>query len=92
MPDRTISILGYSTVALIVAYLALVIVTVSLAAWQTDLAVAVHEVEGDIQELEKTYYDTVARLDSTDPGTVGLVAPTAVRYAAKIAAPAVSFR
>ncbi|KND47431.1 MAG: hypothetical protein AB199_03310 [Parcubacteria bacterium C7867-004] len=92
MPDRTISILGFASAALFAAYLALVIVTVSLAAYQTDLAVLVHETEGDIGALESQYYAVVERIDGTDPYAVGLVKPQQVTYAVKAAAPALSLR
>ncbi len=92
MPDRTISILGYSALALVGAYLALVIVTVSLATYQTDLAVLVHETEGDIGELETQYYAMVEQVDDTNPASVGLVKPSKVTYAVKAAAPSLSLR
>ena len=92
MPDRTISILGYSSAALIVGYLALVVVTVSLAAWQTNLAVSVHETEQEIARLEGRYYAMVAQIDRTDPGAFGLAKPANVTYAAKAVAPSVSLR
>ncbi|MBU2103405.1 hypothetical protein KKD81_00960 [Patescibacteria group bacterium] len=92
MPDRTISILGYSCAALVVAYLALIIVTVSLAAWQTDLAVEVHVTEGKIAQLENTYYAMVSEIDAANPSSLGLVAPSSVSYAVKAPAPALSRR
>lgn len=92
MPDRTISILGSSCALLVVGYLVLIVVTVSMAAWQTDLAVSVHEAEGDIARLEIKYYDMVAHIDATDPSTVGLVPPARVTYAAKASVPALSLR
>lgn len=92
MPDRTISILGWSCAALGAAYLTLVIVTVSMAAWQTELAVSVHETEGDIAELESRYYDAVALIDTADPASLGLVAPANVTYAVKAPAPSLSRR
>lgn len=92
MPSRTIAILSYSTGALIAAYLMLVVVTVSMAAWQTNLAMEAHETEADIARLEARYYDMVAQIDQTDPGALGLVAPSRVTYATTQAAPAVTLR
>lgn len=92
MPDRTISILSYGAIALVGAYLALVIVTVSLAAYQTDLAVLVHETEGDIGMLETEYYAMVEQVDGTDPSAIGLVKPAKVTYAMKATAPSLSLR
>jgi hypothetical protein len=92
MPDRTISILGYAAAALVAAYLVLVVVTVSLATYQTDLAVLVHETEAQISTLETKYYATVERIDDTSPSSVGLVKPAHVTYAMKAQAPSLSLR
>lgn len=92
MPDRTISLLSYAIGALVAAYLTLVVVTVSMAAWQTNLAMQVHETESDIARLEARYYDMVAQIDRTDPGSLGLVAPSKVTYASSQAAPTVTLR
>ena len=92
MPNRTISILGYSAGALIAAYLMLVVVTVSMAAWQTNLAMEVHETEADIARLESRYYDMVAEIDQTNPASIGLTKPKAVTYASLQAAPTVTLR
>ena len=53
MPDRTISILGATLSALIFSYLALMVFTVSLAAWRTDLASEVRDTENAIALLEQ---------------------------------------
>ncbi|HEX2792654.1 MAG TPA: hypothetical protein VHO23_02985 [Candidatus Paceibacterota bacterium] len=92
MPDRTISILSFAVGILIAGYLALVVTTVSLAAWRTDLAAEVRDAENGITTLERSYYDAIAEIGRTDPGTVGLVAPAEVRYAAMVAAPSLSLR
>ena len=92
MPNRTVSILGYACGALVASYLVLVVVTVSMAAWQTNLAMEVHETEADIARLEARYYAMVAQIDRTDPGALGLVAPARVMYATTAAAPSVTLR
>lgn len=92
MPSRTISILSCSAVALVAAYLVLIVATVSLAAWQTNLAMEVHETEADIARLESRYYAMVAEIDRTDPGSRGLEKPSQVLYATTMEAPAVSLR
>lgn len=92
MPDRTVSILGYACGALVASYLVLIVVTVSMAAWQTNLAMEVHETEADIARLESRYYDMVAQIDQTDPGALGLVAPDRVMYATTQTAPSVTLR
>lgn len=92
MPSCTISYLSYTAVALIASYLALVVVTVTLAAWQTNLAMEVHETEQEIGRLESRYYAMVAEIDRTDPGMRGLAKPVAVTYASSASAPAVTLR
>ena len=92
MPDRAISILSCASAALVAGYLMLVVVTVTLAAWQTNLAVSVHETEQEIARLEARYYAMVAEIDRTDPSALGLTKPANVIYAAASAAPAVSLR
>lgn len=92
MPNRTVSILGYACGALVASYLVLVVVTVSMAAWQTNLAMEMHETEADIARLEARYYDMVAHIDRTDPLSLGLVAPQRVMYATTAAAPSVTLR
>ncbi len=92
MPSRTIPVLGYSIAVLIAAYLMLVVVTVSMAAWKTSLSIEVHETEQDIARLEGRFYAMVADIDRTDPGSRGLVKPAAVTYATTQLAPTVSIR
>ncbi len=92
MLDRAIPFLSYGCLALLTGSLALVVVTVSMAAWQTNLAVEVHETEQDIARLEGKYYAMVADIDRMDPGARGLTAPRAVTYAAETEAPSFSLR
>lgn len=92
MPSRTIPVLGYACCALLAGYLALVVVTVSMAAWQTNLAVEVYETEQDIARLESRYYAMVAQIDQTSPASRGLQKPVRVTYAAESPAPAFSLR
>lgn len=92
MPSKTIPVLGYFVAALIAAYLVLMVATVSLAAWQTNLAVEIHETESELSRLEARYYDMIAAIDRTDPGTYGLTAPKSVTYAQTASAPAVTLR
>jgi hypothetical protein len=92
MPDRTISILSYAAGALVVAYVALVISTVALAAWRTDLAEAVRDTENEISALERDYYGTIERIGRTNPASLGLVKPRAVTYAAMAVPPGLSRR
>jgi hypothetical protein len=92
MPKLTLPALGYAAASLIATYLVLIVVTVSMAAWQTNLAMEVHETEADIARLEARYYDMVADIDRKDPAALGLVAPRAISYAPTKAAPSVTLR
>ncbi len=92
MPNQTVACLGYASAVLVATYLVLIVVTVSMAAWQTNLAMEVHETEADIARLESRYYDMVAQIDRTNPESLGLVAPTRVMYATSAAIPAVTLR
>ncbi|MEK9184126.1 MAG: hypothetical protein AAB892_00120 [Patescibacteria group bacterium] len=92
MPDRTISILGATLSALIFSYLALMVFTVSLAAWRTDLASEVRDTENAIALLEHDYYEAIERIGRTNPASLGLGKPAAVTYAAMVAGPTVTRR
>ncbi|MES2668620.1 MAG: hypothetical protein V4644_02950 [Patescibacteria group bacterium] len=92
MPDRIVTTLGYTAAALVAVYLVLVVVTVSMASWQTNLAMEVHETEAAIASLESRYYDMVKVIDQTDPSALGLEAPERVMYATSQAAPVFTLR
>lgn len=92
MPSKIIPYLGYTAAALVAAYLMLVAVTVSMAAWKTSLSIEVHETEQDIARLESRFYAMVADIDRADPGSRGLEKPRSVTYATTQAAPTVSIR
>lgn len=92
MPKLTVPVLGYVAAALVATYLVLIVVTVSMAAWQTNLAMEVHETEADIARLEARYYDMVARIDQTNPASLGLTKPGRVMYASTQTAPSVTLR
>ncbi|HYF29380.1 MAG TPA: hypothetical protein VEA36_03390 [Candidatus Paceibacterota bacterium] len=92
MPDRTISILSLALGILVFAYLSLMVVTVSLAAWRTDLAAEVRDTEVRIAQLEQRYYDEIERIGATDPAVVGLAKPSRVTYATMVEAPSVTRR
>lgn len=80
MPDRTNFLLGAIAAALAVIYIAIMITTIFFAAWQTQLARGIDDTRSRIQALETRYYSEIAKLDSTDPGSVGLVAPSKIEY------------
>lgn len=92
MPDRTISVLSIAAGVCACAYVALVIVTVTFAAVQTELALSVRDTESAIGALEAHYYDQVGELAATDPHTMNLAKPVQVSYAVLAAAPSLSLR
>ncbi|MEK7100031.1 MAG: hypothetical protein AAB883_02750 [Patescibacteria group bacterium] len=81
MPDRTISILSYTACGLVLAYMVLMVSTVSLAAYRTDLASNVRDAESAISDLERSYYVAIDQVTETNPAVLGLVKPHTVTYA-----------
>lgn len=92
MPNRTIPVLASLAGVLTLCYLCLVVLTVSHAAWQTSLGVAVQETEAELAALESAYYDAVAVIDTTHPSALGLTEPAGVSYASAASAPSVTLR
>lgn len=92
MPSTTIPFLSYTAAVLVTLYLVLVATTVYMAAWQTNLAVQIHETESELSRLESRYYDVIATIDRTDPAAFGLTKPAAVTYATTASAPTMTLR
>ncbi len=92
MPDRTVSLLSVIAGGCVCAYVALVIVTVTFAAVQTQLALDVRDTESAIGQLETKYYSQVSTLAATDPRAMQLSAPASVTYAVRAEAPSLSLR
>lgn len=91
MPDRTIFVLGVVAAALVVVYIGLMITTIFFASWQTQLARGIDDTRSRIHNLENDYYGAIAKLDSTDPYSVGLVAPSKVEYVVAARMPGLTF-
>lgn len=91
LPNRLVPALGIIAFMLAVLYVALMITTIFFAAWQTQLARGIDESRVAIEKLENWYYDAIARIDATDPSSLGLVAPTHIEYVVAARLPAVSF-
>jgi hypothetical protein len=91
VPNRINFILGSIAAALVVVYIGLMITTIFFASWQTQLARGIDDTRSRIQALETRYYDEIAKLDSTDPGSVGLVAPKKVEYVVAARMPGLTF-
>lgn len=80
VPDRIVPILAIAAAAFLAVYIALMITTIFFAAWQTQLARSIDDTRTAIQALETEYYAAIARIDATDPSSLGLVAPAKVHY------------
>lgn len=91
MANNAIRILSFSCAALVAVYLLLVAAAVSFAAWRTDLTRSLSDTESRVAVLESQYYEAIAQLSTTDPASVGLVAPRAVGYVTDQGATVVSF-
>lgn len=85
-PARLISLLGCACGALAGIYLILMATTVLFAAWRTELAHQVRELEGDIGALETEYYETIGKLNDMDPYAIGFVNPRTVGYVVEASA------
>lgn len=81
MPDRTVMMLSFAAGIIFFMYIVMVIVTVTFATVQTGLAAAVRTTEGEIAQLETTYYAAIAQQNAATPASIGLVAPESVTYA-----------
>ncbi len=73
-------------------YVMLVIATISFAAIQTDLASSVRDTQSAIGATETDYYAQVAKLSAVAPSSIGLVSPSRVSYAVKVAGPTLTLR
>jgi len=91
MPDRTNFILGMIASSLVVIYVLLMAATIFFAAWQTQLARGIDDTRARIHFLETEYYGAIAKIDSTDPYSVGLVAPSKVEYVVEARMPGLTF-
>ncbi len=80
MPNRLTTVFSYAAGALLAVYLVLVVVTVSFAAWQTELAHSVRETEMAIGELETQYYQAIGQINDMDPASAGFVSPATIGY------------
>lgn len=91
MPDYTVTALSIAAAALAAVYVLFIILTVVFATWQTDLAARVRDAEGNVTELESSYYAMLAKENATSPASLGLVAPSEVHYATDEGASGLSY-
>jgi hypothetical protein len=91
MPDRLIPILSLAVGALVTAYVSLVVVTIFYATWQTQLVSSTRQSQAAIADQETQYYDSIARIDQTDPLAAGYVKPKQISYVTAAAVPGLTF-
>lgn len=91
LPDRLVPLLAVAAGVLTFVYVALMLTTIFFAAWQTQLARGIDDSRARIHELEGQYYAAIARIDSTDPLAVGLVAPSKIHYVTAARMPGLTF-
>jgi hypothetical protein len=87
MPKKLSTIAGTVFGLSVFVYVAIVVTTVSLASYQTELQGSVADAEASIGTLESKYYDAVAVITSEDASALGYVAPKNIAYAKGAAAP-----
>lgn len=80
LPDRIVPLLGTLCAMLAGLYLILMVTTIFFATLQTKLAANIQDTRVSIERLESQYYAAIARIDATDPGSIGLVAPDRITY------------
>lgn len=79
-PASTVSLLSYVAISFCIAYVCCVILTVYYATLQTEMVATIQDTESGITELERTYYDGVSAVSSTNPLGQGYVRPHDVHY------------
>lgn len=82
MPTRTVPFLSVSVGLLVLVYMALVVITILFATWQTQAVSSISDAQAAIGTLEAKYYASVGALDSTNPYSLGFVQPAHVEYVA----------
>jgi len=80
VPDRLVPMLVSGVAALAGIYVVLMVTTIFFATLQTKLASSIGDTRASIERLESQYYATIARIDATDPASIGLVAPRQITY------------
>jgi len=91
IPDRTNFVLGAMALSLVVVYVLLMATTIFFATLETQLARGIDNSRARIHFLETEYYGVIAKIDSTDPYSVGLVAPSKIEYVVEARMPGLSF-
>jgi len=88
--DRLVSTLGLCALFLAALYVVLMFTTIFYAALETKLTRGISDTRVAIEQLENRYYARITELDSTEPSSIGLVAPRRVEYVVAADAPQVT--
>jgi hypothetical protein len=91
LPRRLNVYLGLVAGALVAAYVVIMVITILLAALETQLSQNIQTKQMAIQKLESSYFASINELDSTDPAALGYVTPKHVAYVAATEAQGLSF-
>jgi len=91
LPRRLNVYLMLMAFALIAAYVAIMVITILLAALETQLSQNIETKQMAIQKLEASYFNSIDQLDSTDPASLGYVTPQHVAYVQAAEASGLSF-
>ena len=91
LPNRIVLMLSVTAAGLVAVYITLMLTTIFFAAWQTQLASGIDDSRERIHRLEDQYYQVIDKIDATDPGSMGLVAPHTVEYVVAARMPGLTF-
>jgi len=91
LPRRLNVYLALIAGALIAAYVVVMVITILLAALETQLSQNIETKQMAIQKLESSYFASINQLDAADPAALGYVTPKHVAYVEAADAPGLSF-
>ena len=90
-PASTVSLLSYVAISLFLVYVVCVVLTVYYATLQTEMVATIQNGESGITDLERSYYDGVSAVSSSNPLVQGYVRPSDVHYEQARKAPGLTF-
>lgn len=82
MPNKTITILAVTTMALLAGYVACMATAIFFATLRTELTAQVRASEIRVGALETEYYQAIGRIDESEVALRGFVTPNNVNYVA----------
>jgi hypothetical protein len=80
MTERIIPALSFSCGALATSYIALMVMTIFFATWQTEAMNSVRVSEGQIGNMETSYYAAMDHASELSPATLGFVTPQRIAF------------